>query len=196
MAEKKRQRPVTSVVTGKNTRLSYVHLLAPRANEGEKPKYSTLLLIPKEDTETLEAIQKAAEAAFNDGIAKGYWPKTAKLDKYWQTLKDGDEDENIEDRPELAGHMAMNVSSATPPGIVDRAMSELTDERDVYSGMFARVSINAFAYKNTQKKGVSFALNNVMKIRDGERFGGNVSAETDFADFAEDFDDEDEDGLL
>ena len=55
------------VITGK-TRLSYAHVWEPVAqNEGQKPKYSVSVIIPKEDKETIEKINKAIEEAVNQG---------------------------------------------------------------------------------------------------------------------------------
>ena len=48
----------TKVVTGK-VRLSYAHLFKPVAiTEGQEPKYSVCLLIPKSDKKTLGKIKK------------------------------------------------------------------------------------------------------------------------------------------
>ena len=40
----------TKVITGK-VRLSYANLLEPKGFEGQEPKYSVVLLIPKDDAE-------------------------------------------------------------------------------------------------------------------------------------------------
>jgi len=88
--------------------------------------------------------------------------------------------------------MFMNVSSKTKPGLVDRSLHELVDQTEVYSGMYARVSINAFAYSFQGSKGVSFGLNNVQKLRDGEAFAGASRASDDF----DALDDDDDDDLI
>lgn len=174
------------VVTGK-VRLSYVNLLQPRASEeGEKPKYSVMLLIPKKDEKTVAKLRAAATAALKDGIAKGIFKSNAKLDNVWKTLKDGDDHEDVDNRPEYAGNWLMNVSSATKPAIVDTDLDPIMEEGEVYSGMYARVSLGAFAYDSKKSKGVSFGLNNVQKLEDGERLGGGSTAEEDFGDDLDD----------
>ncbi len=55
----------TRVVTGE-VRLSYAHVYEPNSIQGGKPKYSVSLVIPKSDTATITAIEKAIDA----GIAK------------------------------------------------------------------------------------------------------------------------------
>ena len=69
MANIKAKRTGTKVTTGK-VRLSYTHLFEPHAIEGNEPKYSVSVIIPKSDTETLKAIKEATEQAKKDGAAK------------------------------------------------------------------------------------------------------------------------------
>ncbi len=57
--------------------------------------------------------------------------------------------------------------------------------------MYSRVSMGAFPFNTQGSKGVSFGLNHVQKLEDGEPLGGTSRAEDDF-----DALDEDEDGLL
>ena len=59
----------TKVITGVNTRLSYFHGWEPVSINGGAEKYSVSVLIPKDDTETVNAINKAIDAAIEDGIA-------------------------------------------------------------------------------------------------------------------------------
>ena len=101
--------------------------------------------------------------------------------------------ENKENDPDgvYAGHYYLNAKCTTRPGIVDKNMVPIMDEEDVYSGMWAVVSVTFFGYDTNGKKGVACGLNNVMKYKDGERLGGRVSADRDFADL--DMDDEDDD---
>jgi hypothetical protein len=171
---------LTRVVTGK-VRLSYVHLFEPYSNqEGQEPKYSTTILIPKSDTATMDKIRKAQEAAAENGktsVFGGRVPANLKT-----TLHDGDEEADLEKNPEYAGHYYMALSSKTRPGVVDPALNAVIDPTQVYSGCFARVSMNAFAYSNSGNKGISFGLNNVQFLDDGPMLGGRTRAEDDFAD--------------
>ena len=47
----------TKVITGKNTRLSYFHGWEPTSINGGPERYSVSVLIPKDDKETVKAIQ-------------------------------------------------------------------------------------------------------------------------------------------
>ena len=60
----------TKVITGKNTRLSYFHGWEPVSINGGAEKYSVSVLIPKDDTETINAINAAVDAAIEEGIAR------------------------------------------------------------------------------------------------------------------------------
>lgn len=177
----------TKVVTGV-VRLSYAHLFEPFSqNPGESdPKFSTVILIPKTDKATVRKIKDAIEAAKENGKAKwgGKIPPNVAI-----TLHDGDEEADLERNPEYEGHFYMSVSSKQRPGLVDQAVNPILDSTELYSGCYARVSINAFPYLYSGKKGVSFGLNHVQKVRDGEPLGGRTRAEDDF----DELDDEDDD---
>lgn len=166
----------TKVITGK-VRFSYAHVFSPSAmNEGETPKYSVSLIIPKKDKKTLAKIKKAIEAALEEGKSKfdGKIPKNLKM-----PLRDGDEDR--EDDENFAGAMFLNANSTVKPGIVDEDVNEILDKEEFYSGCFGRASINFFAYNKAGNKGVACGLNNLQKLEDGERLsGGGASAEEDF----------------
>lgn len=168
----------TKVVTGP-VRLSYVHLFEPYSNNpDQEAKYSCVLLIPKSDKATLRKLESAIEAAKEAGKHSrfgGSIPKNLKL-----TLRDGDEEADLERNPEYEGHMFMSVNSKTRPGIVDKDVNPIMDSTEVYSGCFARVSINAFAYNTQGNRGISFGLNHVQKIADGDFLGGRSRAEDDF----------------
>lgn len=58
------------VITGPNTRWSYVNAWEPKSINGGTPKYSVSLIIPKSDTKTLEKIKAALDAAYHEGEAK------------------------------------------------------------------------------------------------------------------------------
>ena len=80
------------------------------------------------------------------------------------------------------GHYFINANSNTAPQIVDRAVKPILDRSEVYSGCYARVSPNFYAFNSNGNKGIACGLNNLQKIRDGEPLGGKSRAEDDFAD--------------
>ncbi|MBC2149520.1 DUF2815 family protein [Listeria booriae] len=179
----------TKVVTGK-VRFSFVHLFEPTAFEGQEPKYSVMILIPKTDKALLAKIKKAQKAAAEAGKEKfkGKIPANLKT-----TLRDGDEE--YPDQPEFEGMMFMSVSSKTKPQIIDRNKDAITDSQEVYSGCYGRVSLNFYAYNTAGNKGISAGLNNVQKLTDGDFLGGRSNAEDDFDDDY-DYESDEEDDML
>lgn len=176
----------TKVVTG-TVRLSYVHLFEPYAQDSnDEAKFSCVILIPKSDKKTLTKIDKAIKAAAQQGLSSKFDGKMPK--NLATTLYDGDEDGDLEKNPEYEGHMYMSISSKTKPGLVDADVNPILDSTEIYSGAYARVSMNAFPYNYKGKKGVSFGLNHVQKTKDGDFLGGRSRAEDDF----EPLDDSDE----
>lgn len=176
----------TKIVTGK-VRLSYVHLFEAFSNDPDRdPQFSCVILIPKSDKKTLTALKAAQEAAVEAGKNTKFNGKVPANLK--QTLHDGDEEADLERNPEYEGHMFMSVVSKTQPGIVDKNVQPILDSTEVYSGCYARVSINAFAYNTQGNRGVSFGLNHVQKVADGDYLGGRSRAEDDFDSYQDEAD--------
>lgn len=176
----------TKVVTGK-VRLSYVHLFErQKTDDGEEGKFSVVLLIPKSDTKTLNAMQAAYDAAAEQGKSTKFGGSIPK--NLVDTRHDGDEEADLEKNPEYAGHIYVSVSSNTQPGIVDKQVNPILDPTEVYSGCYARAEIVAAPFEYKGKKGVSFYLNHVQKMAEGESLTGRTSAEDAF----EPIEDEDE----
>lgn len=180
----------TKVITGK-VRLSYVHLFEANASfEGGDPKFSCVILVPKSDTKTIRAIRAAQKVALENGKATKF---NGSIPKNWKdTFRDGDEDSDLDKNPEYAGHYFMSVSNKTRPGVVDQDVNQIMDSSEVYSGCYARVSINAFPFSVQGNKGVSFGLNHVQKLADGEPLGSVTKAEDDFTAVAYEEEDEGE----
>ena len=175
----------TKVVTGE-VRFSYLNVWEPKSINDSEPKYSVSLLIPKSDTATLKAINKAIEAAKQNGITKfgGKIPANLKL-----PLRDGDVDR--EDDPIYAGHYFINANCKTPPGLVYKNGQRIIDSTELYSGCYGRASITFYAFNTSGNRGIACGLNNLMKTRDGEPLGGRSRAEDDFAGYIEDDGDDD-----
>ena len=176
------------VVTGVNTRWSYVNAWEPKSINGGTPKFSVSLIIPKSDTKTVAKIEAAIEAAYKEGEAKlkGNSRTVPALSAIKTPLRDGDAERP--DDPAYANSYFMNANSNTAPGIVDADCQPILDRSEVYSGVYGRASVNFYAFNSNGNRGIACSLNNLQKIRDGEHLGGKPSAEDDFAtDDEEDF---------
>lgn len=174
------------VITGPNTRWSYANVWEPKSINGGAPKYSVSLIIPKSDKTTVDKINAAIKAAYEEGQSKlkGNGRSVPVLSAIKTPLRDGD----IE-RPDdeaYANSYFINANSPSAPGIVDADRNTIIDRSEVYSGVYGRASISLYAFNSNGNKGIACGLSNLQKIRDGEPLGGKSRAEDDFATDADD----------
>lgn len=170
----------TKVLTNE-VRLSYANLITPRAQQqGQKERYSVTLLIPKTDVATKADIDASILAAYNDGVSKK-WNGAHPTPK--NIIHDGDglRPSGVPFGDECKGCWVITASSYNKPQVVgiDNINCELAPQ-DIYSGMYARVTLNFFPFDTAGSKGVGCGLGNVLKTRDGEPLGGGASAASDF----------------
>lgn len=182
----------TKVITGK-CRLSYAHVWEPYNQNPDDPdskaKYSCVLLIPKSDKVTMKKLRAAEAAAMDIGKTTRFNGKVPP--NLRSIIRDGDEEKDLEQNPEYEGHYFLSVSSNQKPGIVDQNVSPIMDSSEVYSGCYVRASLNAFPYSVKGNKGISFGLNHLQKLGDGEMLGGRTRAADDFDEV-----ESDEDGII
>ena len=166
----------TSIVV-ENVRLSYVHLLKPYGRDPQAAqKYSVTILLPKSDIDGKKKIDAAIAAATRNGM-NGKWNGTAPA-KAPTPVWDGDglTQNGNAFGPECKGCWVFAASSPAdkPVDIVDARMNRIIDATQVYSGMYANICVNFFAYNYQGKKGIGCVLGPVQKIRDGEPLGGSA----------------------
>lgn len=169
---------MSKVITPKAI-LSYPHLFEPQVPPGQTdPVYSCTLVFP--DGTDLTDLRKAATevgkekwgAKFDAGVKDG------KIKLPFRT--DGEE----KGYPE--GSVFMNIKSKAAPGVVsiypgpDGKPKKIDDPAEIYAGCIVRVSVRPFAYDVNGNRGISFALNNVQKVAEGQRLDGRSRAEDEF----------------
>ena len=171
----------TSVRLGE-VRFSYTAVFQPKKNDDGTPsKYGVCIILPKEDTETVNLVKEAIDAAKQRGKLEKWGGKIPANVK--SCLRDGDIDR--EDDEAFAGCYFLNASSRNKPGVKlleDGVVSDALDDEDFYSGCYGAVTLDFFPYESSGNKGVGAGLNNVIKTRDGDRLSGGRSADEDFAD--------------
>jgi len=181
------------VVTGKNTRFSYLNANEPKAPlGGGKPKYSASLIIPKTDTITIEKIKKAIKAAYDEGQGKlrGAGKTVPALNTLKTPLRDGDTDRP--DDENYANAYFINTNAERKPKAFDGNGNDIVDSSELYSGIYGKAVINFYAYNVNGNKGIAAGFEALQKLRDGEPLGGNNIS----ADIFADGDDDDDDSFL
>ena len=174
----KTNNPVMTRFTTGKARLTYAFLWTPRSSENDDgdakdekgEKYSSCILIPKDDQATIDKLVTAMNHAVQAGQAKGLWGANLPANFKWP-LRDGDA-EYLEKGEEYKGHWFLNASSTRKPRIVDIARNDIYDESEVYSGCYARVCINLYPFNKKRGRRIACGLEAVQKICDGEALGG------------------------
>lgn len=182
--------PKTGSLVLPKGRLLWNALFTPRKGKGGKEgKHECNLLFPK--TADLTVAKEEAVTAGKDKFAKafreanGKWPakiatpfkRTADNDKLVAALEAADI--KVEDFP-----VYVAARSKDKPGIVGpNGKSEGIEPEHVYSGRWARMTVDAFGYDAEGNTGVSFGLKNVQLLDNDDELvvgGGKVSAESEF----------------
>jgi hypothetical protein len=162
-----------TIVTPK-FRASYVYVFRPQKamEAGKDPKYSITMLFDK--GADLVKLKTAANAAVVEkwGADKTRWPKNLR-----SPFRDQGE-KNTEGY--VAGNVFITATSKQRPGLINSQMQDILEDKDFYSGCYARASVRVFAYDTNGNRGVSFGLQNVQKLADGEPLGGRTKPEQDF----------------
>lgn len=153
-------------------RVSFPSVFKPYSYEGQPAKFVITMLFNKKVDIT--ALKKAAFAAATEKFGpKEKWPKNLML-----PFSDGDEKSDLDGYP---GNIIVKASSKNRPGVVDSKKQPITEEDGTFfAGCYARATLSAFSWSKMGKNGVSFGLQNIQKIRDGEPFGSRRSADADF----------------
>lgn len=175
------QNIATKCLTGE-VRISYEHLAKPYSNNGGEPKYSCTILVPKSDTATYNDMVSALQAAYEQGV-NDKW-KGSRPQLRYPVIYDGDGVRPSGEAfgAECTGHWVVTASSKQQPMVVHTSNVRVQlAETDIYSGMYARITVNFFPYDSNGNRGVGCGLGNVMKTRDGEPLSGRATAESDFA---------------
>jgi hypothetical protein len=163
----------------KRARLSFPRLDKPEAFEGGEPKYkATLVVTDPADVKALKsAVMAVGQEEFRDKFAAGI-----RSQKLRNPIKKSDDDEASR---YPAGSIYIRTATEDQPGMVavwrgpDGKAARVTADQ-FYAGCFVNASVWCFAYDHQMNKGVSFALNNIQFVADGERLDNRIAAEDEF----------------
>lgn len=156
-------------------RFAYLNCWRPASVYGGQ-KYSLLALIPKEDQETIDAVRNVINYVREKSLDKwgGRIPPNLR-----DPLRNGDEDKP--DNPIFRNCYYLNAKSKEAPQIVDCNVQPITDQTELYSGCYGKVSLTFYAYNCSGNKGISVWLGNIQKIKDGTPLTGRVVARDEFS---------------
>ena len=169
--------PSETIITPE-ARLSYPQLWEPQKAPGAaEAKYGcTLIFNTKSDLSKLKAAAIAAAREkwgdkADDMVRKGL----AKM----PFLK-GDDPKFLDKAGYGDGTVFIRPTSKEKPGVVNRRVEPILDKAEIYPGCYVLASVRAFAYDTNGNRGVSFGLQNVQKVRDGDPLGGRSRPTDDF----------------
>jgi hypothetical protein len=157
-------------------RLSYPALFKARAMEaGGEAKFSCSLIFDKaaQNTPAFAAMKAQAAAA----VAEKWGNKVP------SGLRNPFRDGNERDDPAYADTIFVNASSKQQPQVVAGSIDPITgklriidDPNEVYAGCYVLAAVRAYPYEIKGNRGVSFGLQALQKIAEGESLGGGVRA--------------------
>lgn len=172
-----------SVMTPK-FRVSYPNVFKPRLNTmSKKEEFSLTALFPKDAD--LTVLKDAMKKAIVDkwGADEKKWPKRLRSPFRDQGEREKELDDGSKALPDgyVKGAKFLNLKCYKKPGVIDQSKNDIISPADFYPGCWARATVAAFAYDTAGNQGVSFWLNNIQKVAEGEPFSGRPKAEDEFA---------------
>lgn len=162
-------------------RVSYEHVFKAQApNKNDQPKYSMTMLFPK-DTDLSKLKEAIKQAKIQEYGSKENWP-----DDLQSPVSDGNthkDKETGEIKDGYKDHWVVKSSSSEEqkPGIFNEKGEEIIDQKEFYSGCYARAQILAWPWEYMGKRGVKFILDGAQKLRDGKPFGSKKDLSKVFA---------------
>jgi len=177
--------------TSPKVRVSFPTVFKPRMFAGQQgdPKYSITMMFDKNNQEQmgfLREVMKDLETALaQQWPDEAVRPRTPLVGETRSPIKDGDKTVNtngiplVEKNAEYAGHYILRASSTNKPVVVDANGQDIIDSNEIYGGCFCKVNFTTYAFTSPQNKGVTFGLNGVQKVEDGESFGGGRMSKED-----------------
>jgi len=153
-------------------RASFVSVMQKKQQPNGDMKYSLTMCFPK-DTDFTRMQALAKETA----------------EKKWGTVPKGlvspfkDGNEKADKYPSHKDTIIVEARTDYKPGVVGPDKQEILDQEapdGFYSGCWARAMVNCFAWENSGRKGVSFGLSNLQKVKDDEPFETRYDPADDF----------------
>lgn len=160
-------------------RASFCHLFEKTTPKGGgKPHYSITMIF--EDDADLSDMKRIVQQALTEKFGD-----TQRPGKIKNPFRKGTSEEyDLIKYPEYNGKIVTAARAYNqPPGVLDQKSGQtIISPDDIYSGCYCRASVTAYYYDVSGNKGVAFGLQNVLKIKDGDKLVKRSTPEEDFAD--------------
>ena len=176
---------VNARVTTPEFRVSFPAVFEPKMNTlNKKMEYSVVMLFDKQNKAVMDQLAKLYDVMEQVASLKFMGKIPANLRTPFRNLD--------VDRPEYyKGFIWVTARSTQRPGVVDQRLNIITPESsEFYAGCYARATIQFYAYDTMGNRGVSAGLQNIQKLRNGEKFSGRQDAELDFTTYEDESDKE------
>jgi len=174
-------------ITTPPCRLSYPSLFEKRQimqptkdNPNPKTAYSATVIVPAGTD--MAPFKAAMAAACKEKWPNGFTdketgktsahPPVARMAAAGNPLRKNEElvdDEGNLPKGHDAGGFFIRTKSDYQPAVVNRAAQPVINKDDAYAGCYCHFALNAYAWEFAGKWGISFGLNGVQIVKDGER---------------------------
>lgn len=180
--------PLTKNLRTPRGRLSYPTLFEPKAQQaGGEAKFSCTIIFDAAAQATPEfaALKKAAGAA-----AQEKWGAKLQDPNFARSIKtpfhDSATHPTASGKPGYEnGTKFIRTSAKEKPFVVDKAIKPIIDRSEIYAGCYVVANVNAFAYETNGNRGVSFGINGVQKVGEGDPLGSRGRPEDMFEPIAD-----------
>jgi hypothetical protein len=157
---------MSKVVTNK-FRAGFVNVFEPN----EDDKYGLTMIF--NNAKDLANLKEVVNQYIKDNGLEG-----SKLEMPWKSGDEkADKDETYED---LRGKWLVNTKTKFKPAVVDAARIPIMDSQEFYSGCYAKAVVQPYKWTYKKREGISFNIDAVQKVADGERFGGGAINPDDY----------------
>lgn len=173
-------------------RLSFPHLITPREKDsgGKSFEATGIFLNPNAMTPQDQAKWVAMlELAKRAKLKKFPKSATTPIPQFHQPFRYGTPEEyDLTKYPEYAGMVIAPMrSNNRPVGVcklpfVNGKPTPVSDPMELYAGCYCIARVTAYAYDSHGKKGVTFGLQSIMKVREGEPLITLSNPDEDFKD--------------
>lgn len=154
-------------------RIAFPFLFNPDTRQDQKPKFRCTLIFDPSDAQVKEGLKAMKQECLD--IAQKAFGKTEGVKL---PFRNGDEKSQYDG---FAGNIFISASTSRRPAVVGPNPKQAAMETDIYGGCYVRASLVPATYSMGGQPGVSFYLQNVQKLEEGEVFGGGSSnPEDDF----------------